>query len=178
MIRIRRINTPRVGRAIGCIVFFLPTGIALAYEYKTVEPLAIESMYDEVSAEPDARIREESDLWRISMQTDIGYVTYFFTREGHPAHPAVVIRSVFRDQTGVDIEDRGLTAGDTEIFEGWMRLFEEQHNTIRERLSQANKSDSSESEQPEAANDEPEAANDEPEAADDVAAAADAKTGG
>lgn len=59
---------------------------------------------------------------------------YFFTREAHPAHPAVVIRNVVESDGRIVIQTGGYAFGSRAEFELWLDRFKSRDAAIREQL--------------------------------------------
>jgi hypothetical protein len=84
------------------------------------------SYLNEVKAVPDVRCEEAASVQYICDSSGQRTI-WVFTREGHPAHPAVsrgvmVIRQTSQGAT-VGIDRSGHYAGDRGAFEDWMKGF-------------------------------------------------------
>ena len=104
-----------------------------AIEYKGTTSADLESMHSKVLAMEGATSRIEEGYERITVPSK--YATYYFTTSAHPCHPAVVIQEITEKDGAIWIEAKGLTAGDRDKFEKWLKGFERQHEVIKRRMS-------------------------------------------
>jgi hypothetical protein len=104
-----------------------------AIEYKGITSADLESLHSEVWAMEGATSRLEEGYERITVPSK--YTTYYFTTTEYPCHPAVVIQEITEKDGAIWIEAKGLTAGDREKFEKWLKGFERQHEIIKRRMS-------------------------------------------
>lgn len=106
------------------IIWSLISMNANAWEYQGIQPIERQTLLKEVKAKSGAKISQEPGILRIEIREEKSI--YFFTTEGHPAHPAVVIQKIIQENGNLMIETSGYTAGDRKIFEEWLNLFNQQ----------------------------------------------------
>ncbi|WP_444907872.1 hypothetical protein ACJJIR_07565 [Microbulbifer sp. SSSA008] len=112
-------------------VFFL-TQFAHSIEYIGVTQDGIDSAYKEAMSKPGISITEEYSYKKIAVPSE--RTTYYFTLPEHPAHPAVVIQEVIEENGAIYLQATGITAGDRDIFEQWLRNFEQMHERVRKQM--------------------------------------------
>lgn len=127
----------RPARIILCL-FFLSGNGSLAAEhspaasmnYQGRTPFDIEQLKEEVQSEPGANVATTDEL--VLVEVPGRRTMYYFTREGHPRHSSVVIRSVVVEGENVVIKTTGYTSGDRKLFEKWLEQFTRQDRRIKQ----------------------------------------------
>ena len=104
--------------------------------YQGTTQVDIDALYKQATSEVDAATREEEGYMRITVPSK--HTIYYFTTPKHPCHPAVVIQRIFEKNGALWIEANGLTAGDRANFEQWLKVFERQHEQIKNRMRARN----------------------------------------
>lgn len=118
----------------GITLLFILSSNAFSLEYQGITALDLDKLLAETKSKESSVISDEPGLIRIDIQQ--GASVYFFTKEGHFAHPSVVIRNVTESKNRVYIKTTGYTAGDRKVFEGWLKQFEAQDKAIQKKINQ------------------------------------------
>ena|SRR5437016_6283137 len=79
----------------------------------------------EIRAIPDVICRSSSEAYELLCSSESQNTIWVFTTPGHPAHPAVVRRTMTFDKGHVAIDRIGRYAGSKEAYEQWDLQFEE-----------------------------------------------------
>jgi hypothetical protein len=97
-------------------------------------PDQIQSTKEQMRADPKLHsIEVAGRAERISIQNEDGsFVIGHFTQQKHEAHPAFVISSVYEHEEKIWVYHQGFTAGDCEIFQSWIKSFEERDQELQE----------------------------------------------
>jgi hypothetical protein len=79
----------------------------------------------EVQSVPDVRCQSSKDTHQLVCSSESLSTIWVFTTPGHPAHPAVVQRTMAFDNGRVGIERIGRYAGSKDAYEAWYLQFVE-----------------------------------------------------
>lgn len=134
-------------RAIAVAVVGLLVGTVVAQEYKPYPRARItteqwQQYFAEVSSKHAASRLEVPTENLVVFENTAEYMSYAFTRPGHPAHPAWVTRQLVQDNVGVNVRQIGYFAGDEEPFAKLFRAYQQLNAQMRqdfERRSQEGK---------------------------------------
>lgn len=98
--------------------------------YQGRKPFNIEQLLKDSQSKQDAITTKEDDLIRVEVPSE--RTMYYFTRDGHPVHPSVVIRAVVTEGESIKIKTKGYTSGNQQLFEDWLKQFVEQDTHIKQ----------------------------------------------
>ena len=90
-------------------------------------------LWEEASSQEGRVIHDDGTVLRVEVPADMAI--FFFTQEGHAAHPSIVKRSVVQQGKGISIKTKAWVAGSQEHFEAWLSSFMEQDLTVKKQVT-------------------------------------------
>ena len=128
-----------IRRVLLAFLVTLASTCALAQEFKPypkarITPEEWQSYFAEVSQKHGARKQESPREPLVIFANAEGRTLYAFTKDGHPAHPAIINRQVVQQGDGIYVDQVGYFAGDEAAFAKLSRAFEQLNAQMREYM--------------------------------------------
>ncbi len=95
---------------------------------------SVVSALEDLKRNPDAKVRVEDGWTIINIQTSERHELWSFTPVTHPAHPAVVKRSIIEDNEKISIVTNALCQANKIECDALISQFEELNQRITERM--------------------------------------------